>query len=403
MLSASSYLIALIATISMTAATGFSSVASESANSYHPSTIGTPGKPWGVEEVNLWRKTRVKQRCYFEDIVPQIEALRQEPSLALDVIQYGTLDNNHSETESESSGDQNKSFPLFAIMTKDWSNSKPNVFITGGVHGYETSGVEGALLFLRSKARQYSEHFNILVIPCVSPWGYERIQRWNAKGVDPNRSFNPEGEIVEGRSFNPEAATEESAALIRFMEYEIGKKGDDEADADADADDGKKELDWLCHVDLHETTDTDETEFRPAKNSRDGKDYESDKGEIPDGFYLVQDETSPMPGWFTAMIESVRKVTHIAPADADGKLIGEEVSQEGVVKIPNKKSLGLCAGVTNAPYRTTTEVYPDSKTGSCTPEQCNQAQVACIEGALDYIIGQQTDRERTNERTTAIE
>mmetsp|Transcript_10393 Transcript_10393/g.15728 ORF Transcript_10393/g.15728 Transcript_10393/m.15728 type:complete len:646 (-) Transcript_10393:369-2306(-) len=236
MLSASSYLIALIATISMTAATGFSSVASESANSYHPSTIGTPGKPWGVEEVNLWRKTRVKQRCYFEDIVPQIEALRQEPSLALDVIQYGTLDNNHSETESESSGDQNKSFPLFAIMTKDWSNSKPNVFITGGVHGYETSGVEGALLFLRSKARQYSEHFNILVIPCVSPWGYERIQRWNAKGVDPNRSFNPEGEIVEGRSFNPEAATEESAALIRFMEYEIGKKGDDEADADADAD-----------------------------------------------------------------------------------------------------------------------------------------------------------------------
>lgn len=87
------------------------------------------------------------------------------------------------------------------------------------------------------------------------------------QGVLIQIGINPEGEIVEGRSFDPEAATEESAALIRFMEYEIGKKGDDEATADAD--DGKKELDWICHLDLHETTDTDETEFRPAKNSRD--------------------------------------------------------------------------------------------------------------------------------------
>eukprot|EP00591_Stephanopyxis_turris_P001825 CAMPEP_0195519498 /NCGR_PEP_ID=MMETSP0794_2-20130614/14900_1 /TAXON_ID=515487 /ORGANISM="Stephanopyxis turris, Strain CCMP 815" /LENGTH=363 /DNA_ID=CAMNT_0040648659 /DNA_START=42 /DNA_END=1133 /DNA_ORIENTATION=+ len=342
----------------------------------HPSAIGTAGKPWGVDEFNLWRETREKQRCYFTDIVPQIEALREES--LFEVIQYGTLPfiskNCEDVADTDTSG--SPSFPLFAVRTRDWSDSKPNVFITGGVHGYETSGVEGALLFLRSRAEHYSDHFNILVIPCVSPWGYERIQRWNAKGVDPNRSFNPEGEIVKGRSFNPEAATEESAALISFLKSGIGTRKKNE----------EGELDWICHLDLHETTDTDETEFRPAKNARDGMAIDSDKGEIPDGFYLVQDETSPMPEWFTAMIESVRKVTHIAPSDADGKLIGEVVSQEGVIEIPNKKSLGLCAGVTNAPYRTTTEVYPDSKKATCTPEQCNQAQVACIEGALDYII-----------------
>ena len=28
---------------------------------------------------------------------------------------------------------------------------------------------------------------------------------------------------------------------------------------------------WMVHVDLHETTDTDETEFRPAKAARDGE------------------------------------------------------------------------------------------------------------------------------------
>lgn len=340
----------------------------------HPSKIGTMGKPWGPEEFTLWRDTRVKSRCYFTDIVPAVKALSSD----FDVEQYGEIPNPN---------DPLKPFPLFALKTKDWSScedsndstsakkQKPSVLITGGIHGYETSGVQGALLFASSKAQEYSSDFNIMILPCVSPWAYERIQRWNAHGVDPNRSFNPHGDIVPGRSFNPEPATEESAAVMALLQSM--------EQTTTSTTTTNKKTQWICHLDLHETTDTDETEFRPAKNARDGLPPNQDKGEIPDGFYLVQDETSPQPQWFTAMIESVRKVTHIAPADSNGKLIGECVSQEGVIQIPCKKSLGLCAGVTNAPYRTTTEVYPDS--ANATPEQCNLAQVACIQGALDYI------------------
>ena len=47
-------------------------------------------------------------------------------------------------------------------------------------------------------------------------------------------------------------------------------------------------------------------------------------------------------------------------------------------------SIGLCAGVTNAPYATTTEVYPDSPTAD--DAQCNRAQVTAIVAALEYII-----------------
>ena len=36
-----------------------------------------------------------------------------------------------------------------------------------------------------------------------------------------NDSFNPNGDIVEGRSFNPEPATEESAALIKFLNEDM--------------------------------------------------------------------------------------------------------------------------------------------------------------------------------------
>lgn len=168
---------------------------------------------------------------------------------------------------------------------------------------------------------------------------------------------------MEGRSFNPEPETEESAALIRLL----GTMGVEE---------------WVCHVDLHETTDTDDTEFRPAKGARDGiVDLADD--EIPDGFYLVSDSTKSQSDWYTAMIENVRKVTHIAPPDESGKIIGEEVVQEGVIAIPSPKTLGLCAGVTNAEYATTTEVYPDSP--RATDDICNDAQIACIEGALRYI------------------
>ena len=139
---------------------------------------------------------------------------------------------------------------------------------------------------------------------------------------------------------------------------------------------------WTCHIDLHETTDTDETEFRPAKAARDG--VESKVGVIPDGFYLVADSTNPQTEWHRAMIDAVKKVTHIAPPDADGLIIGETVVQEGVITIPSPRLVGLCAGVTNAAYATTTEVYPDSPHAS--DEQCNLAQVAAIEAGLDYVI-----------------
>ena len=56
---------------------------------------------------------------------------------------------------------------------------------------------------------------------------------------------------------------------------------------------------------------------------------------------------------------------------------------QGIDKCVMKK-LGLCGGVTDCKYGTTTEVYPDSD--KVTNEECNDAQVAAVVGALDYVI-----------------
>jgi hypothetical protein len=110
-------------------------------------------------------------------------------------------------------------------------------------------------------------------------------------------------------------------------------------------------------------------------------------GGIPDGFYLVDDTESPQPEFQQALIAAVEKVTHIAPADANGEIIGSTVVAPGVIRYPLRK-LGLCAGITEARYKTTTEVYPDSPRASA--DQCNAAQVAAVCAGLDFALAHRT-------------
>lgn len=299
-------------------------------NTHYP--IGTPGQKWGDAERQAWRAQTTIKREYQHEVVPKILALQND----FDVEQYGALSYDTAR------------YPLICVKSRDWSNDKPTVLITGGVHGYETSGVHGALKFLATQAKHYLTHFNIVCAPCVSPWGYETINRWNRNALDPNRSFYAN------------SPAEESANLMALVEN-IGEV--------------------LVHIDLHETTNTDESEFRPALAARDGIEYVEDS--IPDGFYTVGDSENPVAEFQAAVIESVKKVTHIAPADEHGDIIGSPVVQEGVINYP-MKALGLCGGMTNCQYGTTTEVYPDSPT--VTDEECNNAQVAAIIGALDYVL-----------------
>src|SRR6185369_8257624 len=94
-----------------------------------------------------------------------------------------------------------------------------------------------------------------------------------------------------------------------------------------------------------------------ALAARDGEVFEP--GEIPDGFYLVDDADHPQPAFQRAVIEAVAQVTHIAEADANGQIIGCALQSPGVISFSVVKR-ALCAAITGARFSTTTEVYPDS-------------------------------------------
>ncbi len=295
--------------------------------------IGIPGQAWGDAERATWLARQARHRSYKDDVLGAIERLRSR----FDVVQYGTLDYRPD------------TYPLFGMRSRDWRDEWPIALVTGGVHGYETSGVHGALRFAEEPALRYAGRMNLLIVPCVSPWAYERIHRWNMHAIDPNRSFRED------------SPAEESAALMRLVAPIRDRV--------------------LVHIDLHETTDTDESEFRPALAARDGKPHAP--GEIPDGFYLVDDSEHPQPAFQDAVIAAVAQVTHIAPADANGQIIGSEVVAPGVIRYPLDE-LGLCGSSTRARFKTTTEVYPDS--ARATPEQCIAAQVAAVCAALDFAL-----------------
>ncbi|GIU22996.1 peptidase [Shewanella hafniensis] len=302
--------------------------------------IGTAGEKWGESEKAAWLASTQIKRSYQDDVVTPLKAMEAKlSSLRLGIVQYGALSINADR------------YPLFAVKSQQFEPQKPTVLVTGGVHGYETSGVHGALAFLANEAANYVQQVNLVVAVCVSPWGYETINRWNPKAIDPNRSFYAN------------SPAEESAALMALVT--------------------SVEQGFDLHVDLHETTDSDELEFRPALSARDGIEYE--KGTIPDGFYAVGDTENSMDAFQKAIIDGVSKVTHIAPADEKGEIIGSTVVQHGVINYP-LKSLGLCSSVTGCIYNTTTEVYPDSPTA--TPAECNLAQVAAITSAIDYVLAQ---------------
>lgn len=298
-----------------------------------PYPIGRPGVPWGPAEVEAWRARQARRRSYDEDVLGRVDAL----SGRFDVTRYGTL--NYA----------GEDFLLIAVRSRNWRADRPCVLVTGGVHGYETSGVHGALRFIDGHAERYADRVNLLIAPCVSPWAYERILRWNYDALDVNRCF---------RAGSP---AEECAALMRLVAPHRGR--------------------FLVHVDLHETTDSDESEFRPALAARDGKEFQP--GTVPDGFYLVDDSGNPQPGFQRHILERVAKVTHIAPADDKGEIIGSPVAAPGVILYP-MKALGLCAGISDARYTTTTEVYPDSP--RVTPEECCEAQSVTVCAAIDYAL-----------------
>ncbi|RAJ96799.1 hypothetical protein B0I24_1071, partial [Aliidiomarina maris] len=127
-------------------------------NSQNPQyPVGTLGQPWGEREKQQWLDRQRAQRSYQVDVISQIDALASH----FDVESYGELDYTHLNAAAADAA----RYPVFVLRQTDENPDNPYVLVTGGVHGYETSGVHGALAFARGLVDQIRTEGKIAPFP----------------------------------------------------------------------------------------------------------------------------------------------------------------------------------------------------------------------------------------------
>ncbi len=290
---------------------------------------------WGDAEKAEWLARQIARRpdtgrSYSEDVLAHLNAL---PSETFTVEQYGALRIDPDR------------YPLYRVRTGSRDASAPTVVITGGVHGYEPSGIMGALRFLKERAPKYAEDkINFLVYPCVSPFAYEIDHRWNWRAEDPNRNFRPNGN------------SEEALKVMESVEA-MGTR-------------------FRAAADLHETNYRD-IELRNERDSRDGKPPSPENERIPEGFYLCMAK-----GKDVALGQKIVKAAErVTPICADEQILGYP-NIGGVIVLHDVGD--LCQGFMRerADFAMTTEMYPDKTP----PKVAQNAQLAAVSRTIKAVL-----------------
>ncbi len=307
-------------------------------------TVAVPEtKGWSEAQKYAWYLGVDAQgniRDYQADVVSRLMRL---PANVHTLESYGTIHTPHED------------YDALRVTVGDVRNGKPNILITGGVHGYEPSGVEAAIRFLEEDAPRLSDQFNFIVYPCISPWGYEYDQRWNWQAEDVNRNFSDSKDIVQ---------IDECVAFMTSIKSEGAV--------------------FAAAIDLHETNERDK-DLRVLRAERFGSEMPTTEqiNAMPQGFHLMINQGRME--WQTELQREfaqsiVNRVSEISPIAPEQKIL-DIVNDGGILISPPKAGLMRHYLGAYARLVAVTEVCPAAH-----HEQAVQTQLAAIYGALDHVL-----------------
>lgn len=238
-----------------------------------------------------WWLAQDQVRSYQEDIIGRLHGL---PDYC-QVNSYGTI----------TYGDH--SYDMKYVTIGDLSNGKPTVFLSAGVHGYEEGGVEGLMQFMEEHARDYLDHYNFVILPCVSPAAYEKDVRLNGNKENPNRHFYRGTKV------------QECALYINLIDR-LGIR-------------------YIFSNDGHETTFTDPDIIRDENYGKKEKDAAVDADDIVPAAYIIEvcDDESQRIG-----VEVVGSLETIGQPVAQTPTVSGAVNDNGVLRgIPREIPLSV--------------------------------------------------------------
>jgi len=151
-------------------------------------------KPWSAEKFKKWYQERpvIKARDYVNTLVPRIKALGERAGFSLEKYGEATYTTSSITAVSDTTDavvekTSQVTHDLFRLLIGDFSQERPCYIVAGGTHGYEKGGPLAALKFAEEEAAKYTDRFNIVIYPCLSPGPYEKELRFTEGRIDINR------------------------------------------------------------------------------------------------------------------------------------------------------------------------------------------------------------------------
>jgi predicted deacylase len=119
-------------------------------------------------------------------------------------------------------------YPLTVVESARPDPQAPSLYLSAGIHGDEPAPVE-ALIGWAEENKNRLGAWNMMIFPCLNPWGLERNIRFDAEGRDLNRCYDSRRvpqisaqlALMRGRCFDIAACLHEDYDARGFYLYEI--------------------------------------------------------------------------------------------------------------------------------------------------------------------------------------
>jgi protein MpaA len=80
-------------------------------------------------------------------------------------------------------------YPVYGIRSRKFVAGQPVLYVSAGCHGDEPAAVQGLLAWAEENTKILAKR-NVVLMPCLNPWGLANNVRLNQDGEDLNRLFH---------------------------------------------------------------------------------------------------------------------------------------------------------------------------------------------------------------------
>ncbi|MEO6847135.1 MAG: M14 family metallocarboxypeptidase [Chthoniobacterales bacterium] len=112
-------------------------------------------------------------------------------------------------------------YPLYILESRHPDKSRPNMMLSAGIHGDEPAPPVAILEWVTRNPKTVQK-LNVVIFPCLNPWGIVNNNRMDAEGRDLNRTYHDD-KVLQTLAHRKALANRRFAAALMLHEDYDGK------------------------------------------------------------------------------------------------------------------------------------------------------------------------------------